>query len=85
MMRKALVALCAAVLVGATRAAAPKAGDNVVLIGDSITEMAACESWGFYHVLTNAAGKAAAAGGAKVNFYPLGYGGNRLCDWRPIS
>ena len=40
-----------------------KDGDNVVLIGDSITEQGFRNPWGYYHVLTNVAGKVAKAGG----------------------
>lgn len=84
-MNKLLVGVCVFALMSAVCAVDEgqclKDGDNVVLIGDSITEMAVEQPWGLYHVLTNVAGEVVKAGGPRVNFFPLGYGGNRLCDW----
>lgn len=48
-------------------------GDTVVMIGDSITEQAFRNPWGFYHVLTNAA--------PEINFIPLGFSGFQVKDW----
>ena len=62
-----------------------KDGDNVVLIGDSITEQGFRRPWGYYHVLTNVADEVAKAGGPKVNFIPLGYSGYQVKGWSDME
>ena len=62
-----------------------KDGDNIVLIGDSITEQGFRNSWGYYHVLTNAADEVAKAKGPKVNFIPLGYSGYQVKSWSDME
>lgn len=62
-----------------------KDGDNVVLIGDSITEQGFQYPWGYYHVLTNAAAEVAKTGGPKVNFIPLGYSGSQVKGWSEME
>ena len=94
-MKKYLIGwLCVAALAGVARGAEGlqgrnelqdkwglQDGDNIVLIGDSITEQGYRRPWGYYHVLTNAAGEVAEAGGPKVNFIPLGYSGYQVKGW----
>ena len=58
-----------------------KDGDNIVLNGDSITQMSVGKPWGFYHLLTNAAAQSVENGGPKVNFLPLGYSGFQVKSW----
>lgn len=52
-------------------------GDNVVLIGDSITEQGFRNPWGYYHVLTNTV--------RGVNFIPLGYSGYQVKSWSDME
>lgn len=57
-----------------------RTGDTVLLVGDSITELA--YRWkgdGFYHQLTNAA--ALTVPEKKLNFIPLGYSGIQMAGW----
>ena len=77
---------CVAALIGVVHGAdGLKDGDNVVLIGDSITEQGFRRQWGYYHVLTNAVGEVAKAGGPKVNFIPLGYSGYQVKSWSDME
>ena len=82
-MKKYLIGwLCVAALAGVAQGVEGlQDGDNIVLIGDSITEQGYRRPWGYYHVLTNAAGEVAKAGGPKVNFIPLGYSGYQVKGW----
>lgn len=87
-MKKSAIAvfLLVGTLVGAVRGAEGlKDGDNIVLIGDSITEQGFRNSWGYYHVLTNAADEVAKAKGPKVNFIPLGYSGYQVKSWSDME
>ena len=88
-MNKLLVGVCVFALMSAACAVDEgqclKDGDNVVLIGDSITEQGFRNPWGYYHVLTNVAGKVAKAGGPKVNFIPLGYSGYQVKSWSDME
>ena len=54
-----------------------KPGETVVLIGDSITEQAYRNPWGFYHVLTNAA--------PGIDFVPLGFSGYQVKGWSDME
>ena len=83
---KLILMVASVALVGAARGAEGlKDGDNIVLIGDSITEQGFRNSWGYYHVLTNAAGEVAKAKGPKVNFIPLGYSGYQVKSWSDME
>ena len=83
---KLILMVASVALVGAARGAEGlKDGDNIVLIGDSITEQGFRNSWGYYHVLTNAADEVAKAKGPKVNFIPLGYSGYQVKSWSDME
>lgn len=58
--------------------------ERVMLIGDSITEMAlTMKPNGFYHQLTNAAARVCPKEG--LEFIPLGYSGYRVGTWRQME
>jgi len=59
-------------------------GERVMLIGDSITEIALMNrATGFYHQLTNAA--ASVSPDLHLEFLPLGYSGYRLDTWMQME
>lgn len=81
---RAACAACAFLAASAASAADEsllKAGDTVLLVGDSITEQAYRfkNGDGFYHQLTNAA--ALTVPEKRLNFIPLGYSGIQMAGW----
>ena len=62
-----------------------KDGDNVVLVGDSITEQGCQYPWGYCNVLARAADEAAKEDGLKVNFIPLGFSGYQVKSWSDME